>query len=123
STLTIADGSGLSAYDRVTPRALITILQADWRGPQRATVLAALPVAGVSGTLRSTFAHAPLEGNVYAKTGTTNHARLLAGYARTRSGDTVIFALMVNNWMDASANGANALDAARGAILSAIVAP
>jgi D-alanyl-D-alanine carboxypeptidase/D-alanyl-D-alanine-endopeptidase (penicillin-binding protein 4) len=121
AALTIADGSGLSAYDRVTPRALVTILQADWRGAQRDTVLAALPLAGVRGTLASTFTGAPLEGNVYAKTGTTNHARLLAGYARTQRGSTVIFALMVNNWMDASPTARQALDDARAAVLTAIV--
>jgi D-alanyl-D-alanine carboxypeptidase/D-alanyl-D-alanine-endopeptidase (penicillin-binding protein 4) len=120
-TLTIADGSGLSEYDRVTPRALVTILNADWHGPARDTVMAALPVAGASGTLRSTFAAPPLEGAVYAKTGTTNHARLLAGYARTQRGRTVIFALMINDWMDGSANAPTALDAARAKILRALV--
>ena len=121
ATLTIADGSGLSAYDRVTPRALVTVLQSDWRGPQRATVMNALAVAGVSGTLRSTFTEPPLAGAVYAKTGTTNHARLLAGYARTQRGGTVTFALMVNDWMDATADAREALDTARAAILTAIV--
>ncbi len=121
TTLTIADGSGLSAYDRVTPRALVTVLQADRSGPQRDTVTNALAVAGVSGTLRSTFSEPPLAGAVYAKTGTTNHARLLAGYARTRSGGTVTFALMVNDWMDATAGAAESLDTARAAVLTAIV--
>jgi D-alanyl-D-alanine carboxypeptidase/D-alanyl-D-alanine-endopeptidase (penicillin-binding protein 4) len=122
ATLTVADGSGLSAYDRITPRALVAILQTDWRGPQRETVMGALSVAGVSGTLRSTFAQAPLSGAIYAKTGTTNHARLLAGYARTLRGGTITFALMVNNWMDSAADAGQALDAARAAILTAVVA-
>jgi D-alanyl-D-alanine carboxypeptidase/D-alanyl-D-alanine-endopeptidase (penicillin-binding protein 4) len=121
ATLTVADGSGLSAYDRVTPRALVTVLQTDWRGPQRDTVMSALPVAGTSGTLSSTFTEAPLVGAIYAKTGTTNHSRLLAGYARTRSGGTVTFALMINDWMDTSADAGRALDAVRAAILTAIV--
>jgi serine-type D-Ala-D-Ala carboxypeptidase/endopeptidase (penicillin-binding protein 4) len=120
-TLTIVDGSGLSAYDRVTPRALVTLLQADWRGPQRDAVMSALPVAGESGTLQSTFTGPPLQGAVYAKTGTTNHARLLAGYARAQRGGTAIFALMINDWMDTSASGQQALDAVRAAILTAIV--
>jgi D-alanyl-D-alanine carboxypeptidase/D-alanyl-D-alanine-endopeptidase (penicillin-binding protein 4) len=30
ATLTLIDGSGLSSYDRITPRALAAILQADW---------------------------------------------------------------------------------------------
>jgi D-alanyl-D-alanine carboxypeptidase len=36
---------------------------------------------------------------VIAKTGTVNHARTLAGYLQTPHG-TLIFALMINNWMD-----------------------
>jgi serine-type D-Ala-D-Ala carboxypeptidase/endopeptidase (penicillin-binding protein 4) len=121
ATVTIADGSGLSAYDRVTPRALATVLRSDWRSSQRDTVTNALAVAGVSGTLRSTFTAPPLAGAIYAKTGTTNHARLLAGYAHTVRGGTVTFALMVNDWMDATANAHEALDKARAAILTAIV--
>ncbi|MGA8535616.1 MAG: D-alanyl-D-alanine carboxypeptidase/D-alanyl-D-alanine-endopeptidase [Candidatus Tumulicola sp.] len=121
ATVSIADGSGLSAYDRLTPRALVAVLQADWHGRQRDVVVNALAVAGISGTLRSTFAQPPLAGAIYAKTGTSNHARLLAGYARTVRGGTVIFALMVNNWMDSSADAAAALDRARGAILTAVV--
>jgi D-alanyl-D-alanine carboxypeptidase len=78
-------------------------------------------VAGTSGTLRSTFTRPPLVGSVYAKTGTTNHARLLAGYARTRGGGTVTFALMVNDWMDPTPGARDALDAARAAILTAVV--
>ncbi|HEY1656404.1 MAG TPA: D-alanyl-D-alanine carboxypeptidase/D-alanyl-D-alanine-endopeptidase [Candidatus Tumulicola sp.] len=119
--VTIVDGSGLSAYDRVEPRTLATILRADWRGPFRDSVLAALPVAGTSGTLRSTFAQPPLRGAVFAKTGTENHARALAGYVRTRSGGTVIFALMVDDWTDESPQAQTALDAARAAILTALV--
>jgi serine-type D-Ala-D-Ala carboxypeptidase/endopeptidase (penicillin-binding protein 4) len=105
-TLTIVDGSGMSAYDRVTPRALVTILQHDWNAPTRAAVLAALPVAGKSGTLEHDFTQAPLAGNVIAKTGTSNHTRTLAGYVHTPD-RTLIFALLVNDWMD-SAPGATA---------------
>lgn len=120
-TLTLADGSGLSSYDRVTPRALVTVLRADWRGPQRAIVLAALPVAGVSGTLGGLFDEAPLRGAIVAKTGSMNHARLLAGYAHTVHGRTVVFALMIDEWTDPSAGAEAAMDAARAKILAAIV--
>ena len=99
TTATLADGSGLSAYDRITPRDLVTILAHDWNGPNRATVLGALPVSGQSGTLQNAFTAPPLAGAVTAKTGTVNHTRTLAGYLQTPHG-TVIFALMINNWMD-----------------------
>jgi serine-type D-Ala-D-Ala carboxypeptidase/endopeptidase (penicillin-binding protein 4) len=99
ATTTLADGSGLSAYDRISARDLVTILQHDWNGANRAIVLAALPVAGQSGTLAKVFTAPPLAGNVIAKTGTSNHTRTLAGYLQTPHG-TLIFALLINNWMD-----------------------
>jgi len=109
-TATLVDGSGLSAYDRITARDLVTVLAHDWNGPNRSTVLAALPVGGRSGTLRTRFTFAPLAGNVIAKTGTVNHTRTLAGYLETPHG-TLIFALMVNDWMDPSPQAAENLRA------------
>ena len=99
STTTLADGSGLSAYDRISARDLVAILAHDWNGPNRAVVLAGLPVAGQSGTLAKVFTAPPLAGNVIAKTGTSNHTRTLAGYLQTPHG-TLIFALLINDWMD-----------------------
>ena len=99
TTTTLADGSGLSSYDRITARDLVTILAHDWNGTNRAIVLGALPVSGQSGTLQKVFTAPPLAGAVIAKTGTVNHARTLAGYLQTPHG-TLIFALMINNWMD-----------------------
>ena len=98
-TLTIADGSGLSSYDRVTPRALVTILRHEWAGTNREGVMSALPQPGKKGTLEDVFANSPLVGKLFAKTGTVNHTRTLAGYLETNHG-TVVFALLVNDWMD-----------------------
>jgi len=119
-TLTIVDGSGLSAYDRVTPRALVRILQYD-RAPQnRAIVEAALPLSGVRGTLQDRFRDPILRGKVNAKTGSVNHVRTLAGYLQTERHGTVTFALLVNDWMDRGPGAMKRLDAVRGAILRAI---
>lgn len=123
ATVSIADGSGLSGYDRITPRALVAILQADWQGPNRDLVLASLPVSGRRGTLASTFDSPPLAGAIFAKTGTSNHSRLLAGYARTARGTWVVFALMINNWMGDSPAATLDLNAARAALLAPLVAP
>ncbi len=120
-TLTIVDGSGLSAYDRITPRALVRILQYD-RAPQfKAIVEAALPLSGVRGTLKGRFADPVLRGNINAKTGSVNHVRTLAGYLFTQRHGTVTFALLVNNWMDSGPGAMKRLDVVRGAILRAIV--
>lgn len=118
ATTTLADGSGLSAYDRISARDLVTILAHDWNGPNRAIVLAALPVAGQSGTLAKVFTAQPLAGNVVAKTGTSNHTRTLAGYLQTPHG-TLIFALLINNWMDAGPHASVALRAFQSTFLEA----
>ncbi len=89
----IVDGSGLSLLDRVTAQALVAILEASWLDPDiRPTLVAALPVAGVSGTLETRMRTAPARGNVIAKTGTTDEASALAGYVRGR----YVFAVLQN---------------------------
>jgi D-alanyl-D-alanine carboxypeptidase/D-alanyl-D-alanine-endopeptidase (penicillin-binding protein 4) len=81
----IADGYGLSSLDRMTPKALVTILQRAWAdrdlGP---ALLGALPAAGRDGTLRHRLRRAPARGNVRAKTGTLTNASALSGYVRGR---------------------------------------
>jgi D-alanyl-D-alanine carboxypeptidase/D-alanyl-D-alanine-endopeptidase (penicillin-binding protein 4) len=99
ATLTIADGSGLSSYDRVPPRALVAILQADWTGPYRNIVLDDLPVAGVRGTLEQSFIGSLAERRTFAKTGSVNHTRGLAGYLATLHHGAVTFAWSVDDWM------------------------
>jgi len=81
----IVDGSGLSSLDRLTARALAGILRAAWSDPDlRPYFTAALPVAGISGTLHDRMRTPPARGNVQAKTGTTSLASALSGYVRKR---------------------------------------
>ena len=119
-TVTIFDGSGLSEYDRITPDALVAILKTDWSQPNRQIVLDALPLAGVRGTLTSSFAGTELSGSVYAKTGTINHARTLAGYLVTPHHGTIAFALMINDWMDSSPNASASVARVQAGVLEAL---
>jgi D-alanyl-D-alanine carboxypeptidase/D-alanyl-D-alanine-endopeptidase (penicillin-binding protein 4) len=81
----IADGSGLSSLDRLTPRALAALLEAVWADPEiRPYFVAALPVAGLRGTLSDRMRRPPARGNVVAKTGTTSLASALSGFVRRR---------------------------------------
>lgn len=81
----IADGSGLSLLDRVTAREIAGILRAAWDDPDIQPVfVAALPVAGVNGTLSKRMRRPPARGHVLAKTGTTANASALSGYVRRR---------------------------------------
>jgi D-alanyl-D-alanine carboxypeptidase/D-alanyl-D-alanine-endopeptidase (penicillin-binding protein 4) len=103
ATVTIADGSGLSQYNRITPRVLVSVLLHDWHGPRRDLVLAALPVAGVRGDLRNAMRGTPAEGHVFAKTGSMQHVRGLAGFVTTRTHGTVAFALSIDDWIGTDA--------------------
>lgn len=116
ATTTLADGSGLSQYDRITPRDLVAILQHDWNGPNRQLVLDSLPVGGARGTIEG-IAGTPAAGRVFAKTGSMSHVRGLAGYLATIRHDAVTFAFNVDDWNGEYA----ALAALRAKVLARIV--
>jgi D-alanyl-D-alanine carboxypeptidase/D-alanyl-D-alanine-endopeptidase (penicillin-binding protein 4) len=97
--LVLADGSGLSRYNLTTAHALVDILihvarSDSLRGPFEA----ALPIAGVDGTLASRMKGTPAEGNARAKTGSFSNARALAGYVRSADGEQLAFAILANNF-------------------------
>jgi D-alanyl-D-alanine carboxypeptidase/D-alanyl-D-alanine-endopeptidase (penicillin-binding protein 4) len=87
----IADGSGLSLDDRITASALTALLVHMWNDEtMRGEVWSMLPVAGVNGTLVRRMRDTPAMGQVRAKTGTTDEASALSGYARDRYAFAVI---------------------------------
>jgi D-alanyl-D-alanine carboxypeptidase/D-alanyl-D-alanine-endopeptidase (penicillin-binding protein 4) len=87
----IADGSGLSRRDRLTPRAIAAILTHAWHNRRvRNPFWQALAVAGRSGTLADRLRSGPAYGGVHAKTGTTDAASALSGYVRDRFAFAVI---------------------------------
>lgn len=89
----IADGSGLSRFDRLTVRALVAILRAGADDPTiRDAFVTSLAVAGISGTLELRLDLRPTRGRVIAKTGTTMRASALAGFVRRR----YVFAILQN---------------------------
>jgi D-alanyl-D-alanine carboxypeptidase/D-alanyl-D-alanine-endopeptidase (penicillin-binding protein 4) len=89
----IADGSGLSSYDRLTARAIGQLLiSAVSDSAISSAFVASLPVAGVSGTLEDRMKRLPAYRHVFAKTGTTNRASALSGYVTTR----FVFAILQN---------------------------
>jgi D-alanyl-D-alanine carboxypeptidase/D-alanyl-D-alanine-endopeptidase (penicillin-binding protein 4) len=116
-SVTIVDGSGLSSYDRLTPRALTAILQADWNGPLRDTILDDLPLAGVRGTLAKSFIGTSAAGRTFAKTGSVNHTRGLAGYLATLHHGALTFAWSVDDWMGTDAD----LATLRGQVLARLI--
>ena len=92
----VADGSGLSTLDHVTPRSMVRLLGYAHRAPWGPVFHAALPVEGESGTLKRHGKGAPSRGNLHAKTGTTNTVAALGGYVTAKNGEVLAFSLIYN---------------------------
>lgn len=92
-----SDGSGMSTYNRLAPRGVVTFLRwtsgQSWGAAWRAT----LPVGGVDGTLTNRFRDTPLQGRVFAKTGTLNATNALSGFLIAKSGRTLLFSAFAND--------------------------
>ena len=91
----IADGSGLSLYNYVTPEILTRLLIYAYRD-QRIFVnlYAALPIAGQDGTLKKRMKEPYVSGKVRAKTGTLSGISSLAGYALTPNYHMLAFCII-----------------------------
>ena len=105
--LYIADGSGLSRKDMVTPASLVAVLRLMRSHPAAASFRRSLPEGGGSGsTLRNRLSGVP----VRAKTGSLLAVRCLAGYVDGPDGTPYVFALMANNYTARSRGIAGAQD-------------
>lgn len=91
-----ADGSGLSINDRVTARSTVQLLDYAHGAPWGPQFHASLPVAGESGTQARRMKGSPAQGNLHAKTGTTNDVIALAGYVTAVDGEVLAFSFIYN---------------------------
>ena len=91
----IADGSGLSLYNYVTPELMVKLLIYAYR--QRNIFLdlyPSLPVAGQDGTLKKRMVKSVANGRVKAKTGTVTGVTTLSGYCASSNGHFLAFSIM-----------------------------
>lgn len=96
----MVDGSGLAATDRLAPATLTGVLTDAVKRAALRPVLAALPVAGWSGTLDGRYVSGrsrSAAGVVRAKTGTLTGVSTLAGVVHDASGAQLVFALMADH--------------------------
>lgn len=96
TSLEVFDGSGLSTLDRVTPRAMVQMLSYAHRAEWGPWFHASLPVAGESELLRRRMKGSPAQGNLHAKTGTTNDVIGLGGYVTAADGEVIAFSFIYN---------------------------
>ena len=97
------EGSGLSRRALVTPNAIVQLLTFMSRHRHADAFRAALPIAGVDGTLRSRMRGTVAERNVTAKTGTIGYVFTLSGYLNTIGSEELAFSILLNNY-DAGSN-------------------
>jgi PBP4 family serine-type D-alanyl-D-alanine carboxypeptidase len=96
TAMSLADGSGLSRYNLITPAAIVDLLTAMWNNFKlRNEFIATLPIAGVDGTLENRMRGTPAEGIVHAKTGSLSGVSALSGYAVTLDGEELAFSIMM----------------------------
>jgi D-alanyl-D-alanine carboxypeptidase/D-alanyl-D-alanine-endopeptidase (penicillin-binding protein 4) len=96
ATINVSDGSGLSTLDSLTPRNMIHLLSYAHRGPWSSAFHGSLPVAGESELLRRRMRSTPAQGNLHAKTGTTDTVIGLGGYVTAKNGEIMAFSFLYN---------------------------
>lgn len=111
SQLKLVDGSGLSYDNRLAANDLVQLLSVIRGSSKIKAFRALLPVAGVDGTLAGRMSN--VNGTVAAKTGTliNDPTAALAGYADSRTGWQVVFA-MLGDSVPGVDTGRDAIDAA-----------
>jgi D-alanyl-D-alanine carboxypeptidase/D-alanyl-D-alanine-endopeptidase (penicillin-binding protein 4) len=97
-TLVLSDGSGLSRDDMVTAEATVQLLAYMSKHRYAQAFRAALPIAGVDGTIRNRFKGTAAENNLRAKTGSLSSASSLSGYVTSAAGENLVFSIIVNNY-------------------------
>ncbi len=97
----LVDGSGLSRSNRVTARSFVKVLRhmlLDTDPDVSRAFFVSLPVSGQRGSLLSRMKEDAYRGRVAAKTGYVYRASALSGYARTDSGETRVFSILMNDF-------------------------
>jgi PBP4 family serine-type D-alanyl-D-alanine carboxypeptidase len=95
----MVDGSGLSDLNLVTPRQIVNLLTYMTNTDNYSKFYESLPIGGVDGTLIDRMKKSSAENNVRAKPGFSNYVSALSGYLRTVSGESIVFSMIINNYL------------------------
>jgi serine-type D-Ala-D-Ala carboxypeptidase/endopeptidase (penicillin-binding protein 4) len=99
----MADGSGLSRLDLVSPRQIVNLLTYMYKSDVYPEYYDSLPIAGVDGTLIDRMRKSAAENNVHAKAGYNSNVSSLSGYLKTTSGEPLDFSIIINNLISPAA--------------------
>ena len=92
----LADGSGLSRHNLISPEALVQTLRFMANSPAASIYRQSLPIAGESGTLKNRFNITPNRVILQAKTGTLSGVSALSGYIEVPDYEPLVFSIIVN---------------------------
>lgn len=92
----LADGSGLSRHNLISPEALVQTLRFMANSPAASIYRQSLPIAGESGTLKNRLNITPNRVILQAKTGTLSGVSALSGYIEVPDYEPLVFSIIVN---------------------------
>ncbi|WP_445304974.1 MULTISPECIES: D-alanyl-D-alanine carboxypeptidase/D-alanyl-D-alanine endopeptidase [unclassified Microcoleus] len=92
----LADGSGLSRHNLISPEALVQTLRFMANSPAASIYRQSLPIAGENGTLKNRFNNTPNRVVLQAKTGTLSGVSALSGYIEVPNYEPLVFSIIVN---------------------------
>ncbi len=96
TNMVLADGSGVSRYNLLSPETIVSVLNAMYRDSVLFPLYySSLPVAGKDGTLTNRMATGPATNNLRAKTGTVSGVSAFSGYVRSADGEMLGFSIMM----------------------------
>jgi len=101
----LRDGSGLSHVNSTQVNTITQLLYKAQSKEWFSYLYKALPVSGekeklTGGTLHKRMINSPLKQKVVAKTGTLTNVSTLSGFLETKSGEVVIFSIILNHMND-----------------------
>jgi D-alanyl-D-alanine carboxypeptidase/D-alanyl-D-alanine-endopeptidase (penicillin-binding protein 4) len=104
------DGSGLSRYNLITPRAETILLAHIASKPYFSDFIDTLAISGLDGTLRGRMVNGPGFLRIFAKTGSLQNVTTLGGFIRANSGKMLAFSILNNDHSYSSDTARHAID-------------
>lgn len=99
----IADGSGLSYYNLVSPELLCEVLKFYYYQPDLyERLFNSFPVSGIDGTLSNRMKNGSAFKRVHAKTGTISGVSSLSGYIESKNNHLIVFSILIQNFVGPS---------------------
>ena len=92
----LADGSGLSRHNLISPEDLVQTLRFMANTPAASIYRQSLPIAGESGTLKNRLSSTANRVILQAKTGTLSGVSALSGYIEVPDYEPLVFSIIVN---------------------------